>query len=271
MFTKSGTLARMKIATDGQHRALAFIAACNGSGYSPARDEVDAWLREPVSTGALAAAVMRFSVVLEGAFGRGDTLDHLLKLGWITESPSLGLTELGRALLGAAERAEPGEGEAGIVVLDREDPFAYARLMGHLTKAKQGLLVDPYFRIDQLMTILNGTTLARVLISKQHARSKEDRAALAVALDSPSLPRHIDIRATSDPSLHDRLIVGEDGEVWTLGASLNSVATTSTVIVPVPQAGADALRQQAETLWHGAEEVRMLSPESDGSSTSPKI
>jgi len=91
----------MKIATDGQHRALAFIAACNGSGYSPARDEVDAWLREPVSTGALAAAVMRFSVVLEGAFGRSDTLDHLLKLGWITESPSLGLTELGRALLGA--------------------------------------------------------------------------------------------------------------------------------------------------------------------------
>jgi hypothetical protein len=63
------------------------------------------------------------------------------------------------------------------------------------------------------------------------------------------------------PALHDRLIVGEDGEVWTLGASLNSVATTSTVVVPVPQAGADALRQQAEKLWADAEQVRNAPPQ----------
>lgn len=269
--TKGATLAGMKIATDGQHRALAFIDACNGSGYSPERSEVDSWLREPQPPSRVLAAIsMMVTASLGDFFGRGDTLDHLIELGWITESPGLRLTELGRALLAAAERAESGEGEAGIVVLDREDPFAYARLIGHLAKAKQGLLVDPYFRIDQLMTVLNGTTIARVLISKQHGRSKEDRSALAVALDSPSLPRQIAIRATSDPALHDRLIVGEDGEVWTLGASLNSVATTSTVIVPVPQAGADALRQQAEKLWDDAKEVRMTPPQPDGPSVPPE-
>jgi hypothetical protein len=192
-------------------------------------------------------------------------LDHLVVLRWVTGTPRLRLTELGRALLGAAERAAAAEGEADVVVLDREDPFAYPRLIGHLVKAKEGLLVDPYFRIDQLMTILNNTSIARVLISKQHNRSREDRAALAVALDNPSLPRSIEIRATNDRGLHDRLIVGEDGEVWTLGASLNSVATTSTVIVPVPQAGADALRQQAEKLWDTAEQVQTARPEPEES------
>jgi hypothetical protein len=121
----------MRIATDGQYRALAFIGACNESGYMPERHEVDAWLSEPVpSSRALAAITTRISA-LGDFFGRGDTLDHLVELGWIGEGShsTLGLTDLGRALLGAAERAETGEGEAGIVVLDREDPFAYARLV----------------------------------------------------------------------------------------------------------------------------------------------
>jgi len=253
----------VKIATDVQHRALAFIEACNGSGYSPSKSEVDLWLKEPVpaSTWTTFTLGLPSSLLTSLLQPRRDTLDHLASLRWITGGPGLRLTELGRALLAAAERAAAVEGEAGVVVLDRADPFSYARLIGHLANAKEGLLVDPYFRIDQLMTILNSTSIARVLVSKQHKRSNEDRAALAVALDSPSLPRRIEIRATSDAGLHDRLIVGEDGEVWTLGASLNSVATTSTVIVPVPPAGADALRQQAEKLWSDAEQVRTTPPQ----------
>lgn len=259
----------MKIITDGQHRALAFIEACNGSGYSPSKSEVDLWLKEPVPASVWTTISFRLSTALLAPLlqSRGDTLDHLVALTWITGGPGLRVTELGRALLAAADRAAADEGEAVVVILDREDPFSYARLIGHLAKAKDGLLVDPYFRIDQLMTILNSTSIARVLISKQHKRSQEDRAALAVALDSPSLPRSIEIRATSDPGLHDRLIVGEDGEVWTLGASLNSVATTSTVIVPVPQVGADALRQQAEKLWGDAEPVRTTPPQPKESSS----
>lgn len=254
----------MKIITDPQHRALAFIEACNGSGYNPQKSEVDLWLQEPVpASGWSTISSALFSAVSTALYQpRRDTLDHLVILGWITGDRGLRLTELGRALLGSAERAEEVEASAGIVVLDREDPFSYARLIGHLAKAKEGLLVDPYFRIDQLMTILNSTSITRILISKQHKGSQGDRAALAVALDSPSLPRSIKIRATSDQGLHDRLIVGEDGEVWTLGASLNSVATTSTVIVPVPQAGADALRQQSEKLWDEAEEVATVPPQS---------
>lgn len=252
----------MKVITDGQHRALAFIEACNGSGYSPSKSEVDLWLKEPVPATAWTTMYSGLSSVLFGNLfqPRSDTLDHLVSLRWITGGPGLKLTELGRALFGAAERAAAVEGEADVVVLDRQNPFSYARLIGHLAKVKEGLLVEPYSRIGQLMTILNSTSIAKVLISKQHKRSREDRAALAVALDSPSLPRSIEIRASSDPGLHDRLIVGEDGEVWTLGASLNSVATASTVIVPVPQAGADALRQQAKKLWDEAEQVRTAPP-----------
>ena len=259
----------MKIATAEQHRALAFIGACNGSGYSPTKDRVDAWLKEAVPTirwvalfsASLSASLAPFS-------GRGGTLDHLVNLGWITEGPGLRLTELGRALLGAAERAEAVEGEVGVVFLDREDPFAYARLIGHLVRAKKGLSVDPYFRIGELMAVLEGTAITRALISKQHKSSKEDRAALAVALDSPSLPRAIEIRATSDPSLHDRFIIGEDGEVWTLGASLGSLATTSTLIIPVPAVAADALRLHAEKLWDDAEKVCMSAQLGESSNSS---
>jgi hypothetical protein len=256
----------MRIITENQHRALSFVEACNGSGYSPRKSEVELWLKEPVPASDLGRTFGTLTASLfDGMFGtRSNILDHMVGLHWIIESPLLTITQLGRALLGAANRAEVVEGEAGIVVLDRKDPFSYARLIGHLARAKEGLLVDPYFRIDQLMTVLNSTSIARILVSKQHKSSKADIAALAIALDSPSLPRDIQIRATSDQSLHDRLIVGEDGEVWTLGASLNSVATTSTVIVPVPQVGAEALRQQAEEFWAGAAQVRTAQPTPDG-------
>ena len=249
----------MNILTNDQYRVLTFIDGCNGSGYNPSNEEVELWLKEPEPQSDFRSIFGGFAT--DGLFGllasgRSDALSHMVSLRWITNGSRLKVTALGRALLGAANRAIKVDGEASIVILDSKDPLSYARLIGYLTRAKEGLLVDPYFRVGDLMTILNSTSIARILISKQHKGSGEDRTALAVALDSPSLPRNVEIRATGDSSLHDRFIVGEDGEVWTLGASLSSVATSSTVIVPVPQAGAEALRRQSEDWWDQAEQVR---------------
>jgi hypothetical protein len=183
-------------------------------------------------------------------------LTHLQELEWIEGKPdAIAITDLGRALLATAERADDTE-EGSTVVLDSNDQFAYAKLIGHLNQAGEGLLVDPYFRLAQLMTVIEGTTISRVLISKQHNNSSRDRAELRVALASPLLSRSVEVRASDDNAVHDRLIISQNGDVSLLGASLNSVGRVNTVIIPVPAEGAAALRDQAERLWDKAELVR---------------
>jgi hypothetical protein len=246
----------MRITTTIQDQALAFIDACTRSGYSPTKEEVALWLADS----SAASGALKFWIIEIKAPANADKaeeeLDRIEYFKWISVAKDrLRLTDLGRALLAAAGRAETTEPDVNAVVLDNEDPFAYAKLIGYLTKAGSGLLVDPYFRLDQLITVLNGTTIARVLLSKQHKGSGEDRAALRIALDSPSLPRPIEVRASADSALHDRLVVGEGGEVWTLGASLNSIGNVNTVIIPVPKAGAEAMLLQANQLWEEAELV----------------
>jgi hypothetical protein len=257
----------MKIATQTQHRALAFIEACGKSGYDPAKWEVGTWLEDPGPADGPRDEVLGWSHGLSQQYSDDESdLEHLEHLGWISSlDERVRLTDLGRAILHSAERGDLTEPEASAVILDSQDPFAYAKLVGHLTKAGAGLLVDPYFRLGQLMAMLSGTTISRVLISKQHKSSKVDRAELKIALDSASLPRPIQIRASADTAIHDRLIVGENGEVWTLGASLNSVGHVNTMIIPVPEAGATALRVQAEGLWGKAEPVGR----SQGSDSAP--
>lgn len=249
----------MRIPTETQHRALAFIEACEKSGYGPTKWEVEIWLGDPRPAESVSDPAFSWS---HGASRLSEDneseLEHLEHLAWISSlDERLRLTDLGRALLRGADQEDIIEPEASAVILNSQDPFAYAKLVGHLAKAGAGLLVDPYFRLGQLMTILNGTSISRVLISKQHKRSKADRAELEIALDSASLPRPIQIRASGDTAIHDRLIVGEHGEVWSLGASLNSIGSVNTMIIPVPEVGATAIRAQAEELWGKAELVGM--------------
>ena len=250
----------MEILTEVQHRALAFIGACVRSGYKPTCDEVGLWLEKPRPFGGTLSGMLGRNVISEvfASFGgrvTGETqLQHLSMLGWVAESQGrLSITPLGRALLTNAEATESAETEGVVMMLDTDDQFAYAKLIGHLNQAGEGLLVDAYFRLPQLMTILTGTSINRILISKQHSNSKADRAELGIALASPALPRTIDIRASSDDALHDRLIVGDDGKVWVLGTSLNSVGRVHTALIPLPFNESAPFRERAQRLWDSAE------------------
>lgn len=239
------------------------------SGLVPSLDDVQLWLQGPTPVlrlrgqtlvaNADADGLSDWSYDLQEDLDRlRPNIDHLEDLGWIKGCPyELTITKLGRAILAAADRAQDTE-EGSVVILDSDDQFAYAKLIGHLTQAGQGLLVDPYFRLAQLMTILDGTKLSRILLSKQHKSSSRDRAELQMALASPALPRSVEIRASDDDALHDRLIVDEGGEVWVLGASLNSVGRANTVIVRIPAEGAPSLREKASRLWEQADHLRPL-------------
>jgi len=263
----------VEIVSTAQHRVLGFVHACNRSGYRPTIEEIKLWFDEPAPSvttrvtepGTLASpgmlanleAIRKFLQQMHGTreVTEEHPVDHLVRIKWL-EAPDdrLRLTRLGDALLADIQRGEEAE-DSPVVVLETTDRFAYARLIGEIARLGDAYLVDPYFRLPQLETVLDSTRLKRVLISKQYRGSGEARAALAVALATVPPDRDLQVRATSDPTLHDRLVVAETGEVYMLGASLGTIGSANTVFMKVPDTAANALKQLAEDLWDKAEPV----------------
>ncbi|WDZ85395.1 hypothetical protein [Micromonospora cathayae] len=179
------------IVATGQRRTLAFIQACNRSGYRPTLEEVKLWFDEPapktttkvVQPGALTQSMERILQAFGQQFyGVRETteehpVDHLVRIKWISasEDERLQLTRLGDALFKDTQRALDQDERSPVVVLETTDRFAYARLIGEIARLGDAFLVDPYFRLPQLETVLQSTRIKRVLISKQYktARRRE--------------------------------------------------------------------------------------------------
>lgn len=183
-------------------------------------------------------------------------IDHLVRLMWLEEVPSgsaaepgLHLTELGRALLRDVEVEAEQEDGLGVVVLGREDPLAYPILIGQLSDAGAGLLVDPYLKIADLHTIVVSTQLTRLLVSGK-SNNRGEVVAMQHYLNSPSIGRRVEVRSSTE--LHDRVLVTDDDRVRTLGTSLNGVGRTTTVLSPLPLRAAQVLRSDYESLWDSA-------------------
>jgi len=190
-----------------------------------------------------------------------SVLEHLLRLTWLTTAtghlgPEVGLrlSDLGQALLQDAERGETEQEDVSVVVLGREDPLAYAQVMGQFAAAGAGLLVDPYLKLNDLHTILLSTRLTRLLVSGKH--NEREIGALRTYLASGSLSRRIEVR--SSMKLHDRVLLADEGDVLTIGTSLNGVGRTTTVMTPIPTPAREALAEEYARLW---EEADLVGPE----------
>ncbi len=196
---------------------------------------------------------------------------HLCRIGWLTEPNEdeavLQATPLGVALLREAERSDIDETDVSVVVLGREDPLAYPTLIDQLASVGAGLLVDPYLRLDQVHQVVVSTGLTRVLLSGKSAQFAV-RAALSTYLDSPSLSRPVEVRGSCD--LHDRLLLADDGKVYTLGTSLNGVGRTTTVFSPLPSVAAATLQEEYNRLWAAAELVGPAPADQTGTSEDDK-
>jgi hypothetical protein len=178
-------------------------------------------------------------------------IDHLIRLTWlesvtVSGNAGLRLTELGRALLRDHEMDGVTQPDVSVVVLESHDPLAYPLLVGQLAEAGEGLLVDPYLKLDSLHRIVISTRLTRLLVSGKPGNSAEV-AAMQTYLDSASLSRHIEVRASTE--LHDRILLTDDGTVLTLGTSLNGVGRTTTVLTPMPSTAGDVLRATYGEIW----------------------
>lgn len=178
-------------------------------------------------------------------------IDHLIRLTWletvtVSERTGLRLTELGRALLRDHVTDSVAQEDVTVVVLQSDDPLAYPLLVGQLAEAGEGLLVDAYLKLEDLHRIVISTRLTRLLVSGK-PNNRSHVAAMQTYLDSSSLSRHVEVRSSTE--LHDRILLTDDGDVLTLGTSLNGVGRTTTVLTPMPSGAREILRQTYEQYW----------------------
>ncbi len=257
----------MDLLTDNQVRLLAFIEACNQSAYRPRAVEVEAWLASPTAR----PPATRFNVLISTQVSRslgqifaavpgtGETyVEHAVRLFWLVENDGLLLTTLGRALLNASKRQQSDQLASDVVILNREDPLAYATLIGRLASFGSGLLVDPYLRLEQLHDLCIQTPISRILISKQYKNSTEVRASMAIYLGGIDPTRRLEVRCSADDDVHDRMVMTPTGETHLLGYSLNGVESgvASTLLIKLPQPAATAQAEKIEDWWAAAELLR---------------
>lgn len=252
---------------DGK-RALAYLAALERSGYFPTMPELEAYVERPArrrSKRSKLPGIEVFAQTLASAFFFADEVEeehlgaYLIRLRWVVHNGDVRLTALGRAVHAAAARQDERDEAVAEIVLDEDDPLVLAKLFGKISSVGEALLVDPYFRIDHLMSVVQATGITRILTSTKTASA--DRDALAVALGSlgPGV-RGIEVRV-ADGKLHDRHVVAVNGTVLLLGASLNGIGRVSSVVVEMSDS-AEAVAKNCEKMWRGADRIEPVPPTS---------
>jgi hypothetical protein len=131
------------------------------------------------------------------------------------------------------------------IVLNSEDPIAFARVVQRIAETGPGLLVEPYFRLDDLMPIVYYTQVARVLTSERTKPTERD--GLKLGVERLVLDRPFEVRVAGR-ELHDRYVIPEAGGAQFIGASLNRLGQVATAMGALHD-GADRLRELYEELW----------------------
>lgn len=235
-------------------RALRYIALVERGGGRLLDSQIDLYIEtEPPSqdTWAVAWHTSRMSrLLVRGGYGLSTHADFMESLGWIRPEKWDGprLSSIGHAIVRASEEADVAEPE-GVVLLSPDDPLNLGVLTAEVAAAKGGALVDPYFDDRLVAWLANSTSIARVLM----CRSVEACDALSYYLGGlERAGRKIDFRILPRGSLHDRYLIGEDGKVSMIGASLNGLHRNFTAIIEVPEPGAAAIRGEVDRKWGDA-------------------
>lgn len=185
-------------------------------------------------------------------------LDSLIRLGWLcraaTATNRLLITDLGRALL-RAEKAEEADA-ADVLILSRDDPLAYATLIGAIAELDRPLIVDPYLKAEHLVDLIEYTSADRFLVGPKVGVGPS--ATMQMLVDAPS-PRRHELREAAAGELHDRYIVSTDA-VYSIGTSMNGVKKTGTLLMPLPDIAASTIRTAMEGVWDGATTLAKSQP-----------
>lgn len=270
----------MELVSAHVHRALVYLRLLNDSGIDPPRAHLEAFACEQGPRG-----VEYESSMFGDSFARlvrlserkvrdpEPVVNYFLKMGWVELSNGpedrVHLTDLGRVVLVGLEQEGPTEPQlpsVADVMLEPTDPLAWVNLTRVVAAAGEGLLVDAFFKPDYVSWLVESTTIRRVLISSKHRQAQRDLSLMAVALGTVPSADVIEVRATDSRELHDRCIIGADGDVRLLGSSVNGVGRNLTAIMkPDPQV-TGIYRDRYESLWENA---TVVTPQNPASGTPP--
>jgi hypothetical protein len=245
----------VELAAPDVHRALAYLVAVNDAGYRPTNGDFEEYAgspdrypgkRETAFSHVISASVLKFLQTVE--VRPAETyVDHCSRLGWLTvgKDERLSSTQLGRAVLRGLETQTAEAQPAGDIVIEAHDSLAFARVVQRIAEAGPALLVDPYFRLEELLTIVTSTSVTRVLTSER--TTAEQRTGLKLGVESLQIDRPFEVRVATR-EVHDRYLIADEGEVQFVGTSLNSLGRTSTAMGKVHD-GAVQLRELYEKVW----------------------
>ena len=254
----------MEIVSEQVHRVLAYVEALNRHGVRPARQVVNEFARKPDLTptkrvnqfASLSASILQSTMWGLTEKVEGETFcQYLARLSWIEDKAQVELSVIGRALLKALNSPTIDESAADVfeIVLGPNNPFAYVQALQALSIPKNALLVEPYFRLEQLMDIAEFDNIKRVLVGP--GLKMKDLELLATGLAALPIERSLEIRVAE--ALHDRyLIPSEEGSVTMLGMSLGGIGKKVSTITTVGEVASIALRDAHESIWASSKVVQ---------------
>lgn len=228
-------------------RLLRYVVAANSVSMPLSKAQFDEFARQPTQRKQNVLASVNFSVELE------TMAEYVERLGWVAfRNGKVFPTPLGEVVLrsGDADLDEPLTPSRLEVVVDPSDPLNYSTVLRVIADSGLGMLVDPWFGLDQLRDISVGTEINRVLMSP---RGEAPLHQLAVGLGALS-EGSLEVR-TSD-ALHDRMVIPDAGGVTTIGVSLNGVRKHVTVLSTLSASSSNALRDAFEARWIDASPLK---------------
>lgn len=261
----------MEIVGEAAHRLLAYVEAVQRQGHALTLDEFNAYdygherLIKVSGNSRLAKSIQLLqNSVSEAMWGEGhrdveSTIEYLTRLRWLsTEAGIVTITSLGKAVLREANSPLPDSdvGSTLEVVIDPNNPFAYAQLMSKVSGFEACMIVDPYLDLDQLTTLMSFQSVTKILTSNKHARKNKPVFSLVLA-DAP----HLEVRMAQEKLLHDRLVIPSEGKAMVLGSSLNSITRRFGVATSLEESTSRLIRSNYGAIWEAAEGVERSDPE----------
>lgn len=252
---------------------LTYLAAVNRKGAPITIEQLEAFAvaprpRGPVVTNWVTRDVVRsISAMFEQVSPGEKMTSFLARVEWIEiQRGNVHLTPLGRAVLEEADRPVLADAadEPLSVTIDPDDPLAYTRIFHLLSGRGAGLLVDPYLKFEGLVDVMEISSIDRVLTSGDDGRNR--LAIFARALGASTTPPVL--KTIDRARLHDRFFIPEEGPVYALGSSLNSIARRPGVVTPIADdAASAAVRKAYAKLWREASEVSAMPIEAGGTAS----
>lgn len=240
-------------------RALRYVALVERGGAAVSSRQLNEFIEvdaPEIGKARLLGAGLSYQLqsLMRSAYQYGEAhVDYLKRMGWVSDENGCRLTRVGRAIVAASEGEATGtETSDGIVILSPDDPLNLGALTADVSAGRAGLLVDPYFDDSLVDWLARSTSIARVLMCR-----REDKCdALKFYLGGlERTGRSVEFRILEPRRLHDRYLIGEDGKVSMIGASLNGLHRNFTAIIEVPSPGAEAIRAEVEARWNEASPV----------------